>query len=78
MDRLTALDQLKTNKDILDNTAYTVKIGELIDTFTWVSVLQYDNEYRKRQFQYGFRWGSDSLYLHSRFLKYITKSTLSS
>ena len=69
MDRLIALDQLKTNKDILDYLTHTVKIGELIETFTWVSVLQYDNDYRKRQFEYGFRWGSDSQYLHGRFLK---------
>ena len=69
MDRLITLDRLKTNDDILDHLSYTVKIGELIETFTWVSVLQYDNEYRKRQFEYGFRWGSDSQHLHSRFLK---------
>ena len=70
MDRLIALDQLKTDKDISDySIAYTVKIGELIERFTWVSVLQYDNEYRKRQFEYGFRWGSDSQHPHGRFLK---------
>ena len=69
MDRLIASDRLKTINDISNYLSYTVKIGELIETFTWVSVLQYDNEYRKLQFEYGFRWGSDSQQLHSRFLK---------
>ena len=61
--------QLKSQSDISDYLAYTVKIAELMETFTWPSVIQYDNEYRKRQFQYGFRWGSGSQHLHSRFLK---------
>ena len=69
MDRLIEQGYLKSPSDISDYLLYTVKIAELVETFTWVSVVQYDNEYRKHQFEYGFRWGSDSQHLHSRFLK---------
>ena len=33
-----------------------------------VSVLLCDNEYRNLQNKYGFRWGSDSQHLHTRFV----------
>ena len=69
MDQLIVSSQLNSESDISYYLAYTVKIVESIETFTWPIVIQYDNEYRKRQFQYGFRWGSDSQHLHSRFLK---------
>ena len=69
MDQLIVSGQLKSQSDISDYLAYTVKIAELVEAFTWPSVIQYDNEYRKRQFQYGFRWGSDSQHLHRRFFK---------
>ena len=69
MDQLIVSGQLKSQSDISDYLAYTVKIAELVEAFIWPSVIQYNNEYRKRQFQYGFRWGSDSQHLHSRFLK---------
>ena len=69
MDQLIVSGQLKSQSDISDYLAYTVKIEELVEAFTWPSVIQYDNEYRKRQFQYGNRWGSDSQHLHSRFFK---------
>ncbi|KAL9970441.1 hypothetical protein ACROYT_G022817 [Oculina patagonica] len=54
---------------IQDYLAYIVKVSELIEEHTWQSVILYDNEYRKLQHRHGFRWGSDSQHLHTRFLK---------
>lgn len=56
-------------KDIQDYLSYTVKISELIETYTLMSVLSYDDQYRRLQHEYNFRWGSDSQHLHTRFLK---------
>ena len=55
MDQLIVSGRLKSQSDISDYLAGTVKIAGLVEVFTWPSVIQYDNEYRKRQFQYGFR-----------------------
>jgi hypothetical protein len=49
--------------DILDYLAYTTKVGEMATRYTWSSVLAYDDQYRKSQAAYGFRWGSDSQHL---------------
>ena len=57
-----------TTSDIADYLAYTVKFAELLESHTLASVVAYDNEYRKLQCEYGFRWGSDSQHLHTRFL----------
>ena len=57
-----------TTSDIADYLAYTVKFAELLESHTLASALMYDNEYRKLQCEYGFRWGSDSQHLHTRFL----------
>ncbi len=48
---------------VLDYCSYTTKIGELANRFTWASVMAYDDDYRARQSQFGFRWGSDSPHL---------------
>ena len=57
-----------TTSDIADYLAYTVKFAELLKSHTLASVVAYDiNEYRKLQCEYGFRWGSDSQHLHTRF-----------
>ena len=54
-----------TTSDIADYLPYTaVKFAELLES----SAIMYDNEYRKLQCEYGFRWGSDSQHLHIRFL----------
>jgi hypothetical protein len=45
---------------VLDYLAYTTKIGELATKFTWSSVIQYDDDYRVKQSEFGFPWGSDS------------------
>ena len=57
-----------TTSDIADYLAYTVKFAELLESQTLASALMYDNEYRKLQCEHGFRWGSDSQHLHTRFL----------
>ena len=46
-------------------------VSELIEEHTWQSLILYDmhNEYRKLQHHHGFRWGSDSQHLHTRFLQ---------
>lgn len=57
-----------TTSDILDYLAYTVKFAELCESHTLASVVVYNNEYCKLQCEYGFRWGSDSQHLHTKFL----------
>ena len=47
--------------------SYAVKLTELLETHTLVSVLTYNNEYRNLQHQCGFRWGNDSQHRHTRF-----------
>jgi len=57
-----------TTTAIADYLAYTIKFAELLESHTLASALAYDNEYRKLQCEYGFRWRSDSQDLHTRFL----------
>lgn len=54
---------------VLDYLSYTSKIGEYATRFTWASTLVYDDEYRKTQAQYGFRWGSDTPHVAQIFLR---------
>jgi len=60
------LAEILTNDDVeyqsttLDYLSYTAKIGEYATRYTWTSVIIFDDEYRRRQAQFGFRWGSDS------------------
>ena len=49
---------------MLDYQGYTAKIGVLAATHTWKSVIQWDDEYRQKQHQYNFRWGSESAHLN--------------
>jgi hypothetical protein len=44
----------------LDYLSYTAKIGEYATRFTWPSMMLFDDDYRRRQAEYGYRWGSDS------------------
>ena len=39
---------------------YTIKIGELNQKYTWASILLYDDDYRRRQAELDFPWGSDA------------------
>ena len=66
--KLTNAGKLSGMAEIADYLSYTTKVAELLESHTLVSVVMYDNEYRKLQHQYGFRWGSDSQHVHMRFL----------
>ena len=54
---------------VLDYLSYNAKIGEFASRFTWASVMYFDDEYRYRQAQYNFRWGSDSPHTSQIILK---------
>jgi hypothetical protein len=60
--------QLKDHS-ILDYISYMVKVSELADTYTWVSILHYDRAYIIMQAQNGFRWSSDSPHLDALHLR---------
>ena len=49
--------------------AYSAIIGEYAQVYTWASVLDYDNQYRALQAQYGFQWGSNAPILRDSLLK---------
>ena len=68
MHKLSNTGKLSGPSQIADYLSYTVKVAELLESHTLASVVIYDNEYRKLQHQYRFRWGSDSQHLHTRFL----------
>jgi hypothetical protein len=38
--------------------AYTTQIYDFVSKYEWNSILQFDYQYRERQAQYGFKWGS--------------------
>ena len=59
------LDQVS----MFDYIAHTIKIAQLADSFTWISVLNYDNAYRELQATTGFRWGSDTTHLTTLHLR---------
>jgi hypothetical protein len=48
---------------------YTIKMGELATRFTWASVLSYDDDYRRRQWETKFQWGADAPHLSTIMLK---------
>gem|GEM_PF-4233505 len=54
---------------VLDYLSYSAKIYQLLLEFTDSSVFRYDREYRKKQAQYGFRWGTDINHLAVVHLK---------
>ena len=49
---------------VRDYMSYTTKIGELATSYTWKSVILWDDRYREKQFEFKFRWGSDSPHLN--------------
>ena len=57
-----------TQRSVMDYIAYTIKVAELANKFTWLSVLQYDQTYRRMQQMHQFRWASDSPHLTSVYL----------
>ena len=77
MHKLIQKGTLSSPSDIQDFLSYTVKVSELLESYTLISVLHYDDQYRKLQHEYKFRWGSDSQHLHTRFLKRRERPNLS-
>ena len=75
MQELLTTGKLSGTSSISDYLSYTVKFAELLESHTFLSVVVYDSR-RKSQHKYGFRWGSDSQLLHTRFL--IKRRTLGS
>lgn len=75
MQELLTTGKLSGTSSISDYLSYTVKFAELLESHTFLSVVVYDSR-RKSQHKYGFRWGSDSQLLHTRFL--IKRRTLAS
>ncbi|KAI8490456.1 hypothetical protein Bbelb_317240 [Branchiostoma belcheri] len=69
MAKLIQSNKLATKQDVEDYLAYTIKVSKLLEVFDVPSVMLYDNQYRILQNRHGFRWGSDSEHLHSRFLR---------
>ena len=47
---------------------YTVKINQLASKFSWLKVLNYDNEYRLAQAKYGLPWTYDCNHMHTFWL----------
>ena len=54
---------------MMDYLSYSIKVYQLIQRFSLVSVLLYNREYRKLQSTMGFRWGTDVQHLHTLFLQ---------
>ena len=48
---------------------YTIKIGELNAKYTWASVLRFDDNYRRRQAELDFPWGTEAQHLSNVTLK---------
>jgi hypothetical protein len=48
---------------VRDYIGHQVKIGELATRYTWASVIQYDQEYRDKQAELQYTFGSDSGHL---------------
>ena len=57
-----------SHNNIMDYVAHTIKISELAQKYTWVSVLHYDRAYREMQQAYKYRWASDSPHLSALHL----------
>ena len=57
------------NSSILNYLAYTDKISQLANRFTWTSVLLFDRQYRQLQAVHKFPWGSDIPHLTTITLK---------
>ena len=53
---------------IMDYLSYTTKICQLVQRYTLLSVLHYDQEYRQLQAQHNFRWGTDVPHLQTVYL----------
>ena len=66
--RLVAESKLHAG-NILDYLSYTIKVCQLVQRYTLISVLLYDREYRQLQARHGFRWGTDVPHFHTIHLQ---------
>ena len=65
---LLSLNRLPTMADIREYLSYSIKIYELARKYSWLSVLQYDNEFRVLQHMYGYPWSMDHSHIHETML----------
>jgi hypothetical protein len=54
---------------VLDYLSHTAKMGELATRYTWASVITLDDEYRRRQAEFNFRWGADTPHMSTLVLR---------
>ena len=54
---------------LFDYLSYTTKVYQLVQRYSLISVLLYDQEYRKLQAALKFRWGTDVQHLSSIHLQ---------
>ena len=66
---MSSLPHQIASQVVHDYLVYTTKVGELATRFTWASVLLFDDDYRRRQAELDFRWGSDAPHLSMVVLK---------
>ena len=57
----STLHKVQLAKDYL---AHQSKVAVMATAFTWKSVIRWDDEYRRAQNAFNFRWGSDSAHLN--------------
>lgn len=69
---LLQLGKLPSSQDVQHYLAYTIKVMELSNRFTWASVLRYDDEFRHLQAIYNYPWSYDSPHLHTVILEPIS------
>jgi hypothetical protein len=55
--------------DVRAYLQYTEMVGELATRYSWVSVLLFDDEYRKRQATFKSKWGADAPHLSTVTLR---------
>ena len=54
---------------IMEHVGYLIKVASMGQVFTWKSVLNFDQQYRKSQASSSFPWGADSPFLMQLLLK---------
>lgn len=56
-------------QEVRDYICHQIKIGELATRYTWASVIQYDQEYRDKQAEMQYSFGSDAGHLSRVILR---------
>ena len=65
---LIGTGRLPTYSDIKSYLVYSVKINQLASKYGWLSVLQYDEDYRINQNKHSFPWTYDNMHMHTYLL----------